>query len=54
MTFAGGGALFLAALIYLAVIAGAIVAVVLAVRALMQSARALERIASALEKRPPS
>ena len=45
---------FFFALIYLAVVVGAIMAIVLAVRALLRTAGALERIANALEKRPPS
>jgi len=54
MSVVGGGFFFLIGLFYLAVIAGAIVAVVLTVRALMQTAHALQRIADALERRPPS
>lgn len=51
---AGSGAIvLLVGLIYLAGIAGVVVAVVLAVRALLHMASALERIAAALEKRPP-
>lgn len=48
---------FLFGLIYVAAVIGAVVgvvlAIVLAVRAMRRSATALERIASALEKRPP-
>jgi hypothetical protein len=49
----GGGFFFIFGLLYLAVIVGSIVAVVVAVLSLLRTARALERIASALERRPP-
>jgi hypothetical protein len=53
MSVAGGGFLIFG-LLYLAVVLGAIVAVVLAVWSLVRGANALDRIAAALEKRPPS
>ena len=54
MSVVGGGGLVIFGLLYLAVIVGAIVAVVMAVLSLVRIARAVERIAAAQERRPPS
>jgi len=51
---ASGGIFLIAGLLYLAVIVGAIVAVVVGVLSLVRIARATERIATAQERRPPS
>jgi uncharacterized membrane protein len=53
MNVAGGG-LFVIGLLYLAFFLGIVVAIVLAVWSLVRGASALERIASALEKKPPA
>lgn len=51
----GGGTIFFAVLtlVYLAALVGLVVAIVLSIRAWMQTAAALRRIAAALERRPP-
>ena len=54
MNVAGGGFIAVFGLIYLGGIAALVVAIVLSVRAWMHAAKALERIADALEKRPPA
>lgn len=53
MSVASGGFILISGLLYLGVVIGAIVAIVLAVRALVRMASALDRIARALESRPP-
>ncbi|HEY1420088.1 MAG TPA: hypothetical protein VGG90_05190 [Candidatus Dormibacteraeota bacterium] len=54
MNVVGGGIFFLFGFLYLAFAIGIIVAIVVAVWSLVRGARALERIATAVEKRPPS
>lgn len=49
----GGGIIFAITLVYLAALVGLVVALILSVRAWMQTAAALARIAAALERRPP-
>lgn len=53
MNAVGGGLFFIFGLLYLAVIVGAIVAVVVSVLSLLRMARSMERIAAAQERRPP-
>lgn len=53
MNVAGGGLLVIG-LLYLAFVFGIVVAIVVAVWSLVRGANALERIASALERKPPA
>lgn len=54
MNVVGHGLVFAFGLLYLAVIVGAIVAVIVSVVSLVRIARATERIAAAQERQPPA